>query len=102
MDVPAINPVNRFLDVALGIATSVAAVVASLVAWLFLFDSSGIEPGGATEHCATRLWPVFLILVACSPVAWWFHRTMIRRCIVFACVVLCTFTSVGFYWFVLG
>ena len=96
------DKMGHVFDIVLGTATSVIAIVASLVIWLILFDSSGIEPGGATGHVASRLWPVFFILVTASPLAWWFHRTMTRRLVIFACTALCTLGSMGFYWFVLG
>jgi hypothetical protein len=102
MDASPTSHVGRLFDMVFGLATAVVAVLASLLLWIILFDHSGIEPGGATEHSASRLWPAFVLLIASSPVAWWYQRTAIRRLVVFGCVVLCTLASVAFYWFVLG
>jgi hypothetical protein len=102
MDAPSITLSHRFLDIAFGVGTSLIAIVAGLVMWIILFDHDGIEPGGGTLDCARRMWPFLLLLVAGGPVAWWYHRTVPRRLVVFAFGVLGTITIIAFRWFVLG
>src|SRR5437764_435911 len=61
MSALSINRAGHLLNVGLGLSASLIAVAISLVVWLFAFDSSGIEPGGATGHAVSRLWPIFFM-----------------------------------------
>src|SRR5882757_5035679 len=102
MSASSTSRTGHLLNVGLGLAASLIAVVISLVVWLFAFDSSGIEPGGATGHAVSRLWPIFFMFVAASSAAWCFHRTAVRRLAISLVVALCTFATMGLYWRTLG
>jgi len=94
----AVTTVGRLSDVIFGIATSFAAIMVGIIVWGILFDSTGGEPFSSTVFGALFMWPILLILIIGGPIAWWQHRTMRKRMIIFGAQVLGTHAAIGLSW----
>ena len=93
-----VGALRRLCDVIFGIGTSFLAILVGIFVWGMLFDRTGGEPFSSTTFGAISMWPILLIIIIGGPSAWWLHRTIRRRLIIFGIQVLGTHAAIGLSW----
>lgn len=94
-----ISVIGRFCDVIFGIVASFFAILAGILVWGVLFDSTGGEPFSSTVFGAIFMWPILLIVIVSGPIAWWHYRIARSRLIIFGAQMLGTHAAIGLSWF---
>jgi sterol desaturase/sphingolipid hydroxylase (fatty acid hydroxylase superfamily) len=90
--------VRRAFDVVLGEVAAIGAMLLGLIIWGLLFDRTGGEPFSSTIFGLMFMWPAVLAIAVAGPLLWWHHRTLRRRAMIFAALVLATQAAIGLSW----
>jgi hypothetical protein len=94
----SIGWMRRTVDVVLGEVTAIGALLLGLIIWGLLFDRTGVDRFSSTVFGFILMWPAVLAILIAGPFLWWRHRTLRRRVIIFAALVLATHAAIGISW----